>query len=100
MFKNYVLANRIEATGAYEVFCVDCRKSIGTMTPGGVQRAILVNRARGGIKCPDCRKNSCARCGWLLEGNGEDTQIGRICKICELEDDGLIVAKNTLPLSS
>lgn len=47
----------------WEVFCNDCRQSIGTMTGDILSQAIIRTANRGGVKCPDCRKISCTVCG-------------------------------------
>ena len=76
----------------FEVFCVDCGVSIGTMTGHTVQAAIHSTAHRGGVKCPPCRALSCYTCGvplWL--GNRTDTYMARgggvirECKVCGLD---------------
>lgn len=70
--------------GAWEVFCTDCHKSIGTMTGNDVIRAILATRKRGGIKCPECRGVSCVRCGHLPDGRIK-LHRDKICDMCHWE---------------
>lgn len=64
--------------GNWEVFCVDCRDSVGTMTGRIFQRAMIFGLSRGGVKCPDCRKKSCPRCQYWNEE-------GTLCAICRWE---------------
>lgn len=66
---------------AFEVFCIRCRESIGTMTGDDVSSAIQATRERGGVLCPKCREASCKHCGALLSGNSKDG----ICWFCECE---------------
>jgi hypothetical protein len=66
------------------VFCSDCHGEIGTMTGETLLRAILNTANKGGVKCPDCRKISCARCGIRNDGCGPLNDSG-ICKYCEWE---------------
>lgn len=64
-------------TGKWNVFCADCKKSIGTMTGETFSRAITFALTRGGVKCPKCRKNSCPSCSLL-------TVHGERCTLCIL----------------
>lgn len=74
----FVETRRIEATGAHEVYCVDCSKSIGTMTGKILLEAIVRTHERGGVKCPDCRRLSCGVCG--IGGVCDD-----MCTLCKLD---------------
>lgn len=72
---------RRTAIGNWEVFCTDCKKSVETMTGSTFNRAIIFALTRGGLKCPECRKNSCGRCHTY---HGKST----LCKLCKLEVRG------------
>jgi len=50
------------ATNKWEVFCHDCRKTIGTMNSETLQRALAWSVGRGGVLCVECRAASCRRC--------------------------------------
>lgn len=69
----------------YEVYCVDCGSSIGTMTGDMVARAIHHNLTRGGTKCTVCRERSCQSCGC------PDT--APYCTLCKLEADEVLRIK-------
>lgn len=62
-------------TGAWLVRCLDCQKELGTFNYGGLKRAMDFGLKRGGVKCPECRKNCCPRCSWRGEA-------GELCPIC------------------
>lgn len=47
----------------WDVSCLDCEKSIGTMHSKTLQSAVIANLDKGGIKCPECRAVSCDICG-------------------------------------
>lgn len=65
---------------AFEVFCVDCRCSLGTMTGDTLSSALVSCTGRGGVKCPKCRENSCRGCGMQYERNKDG-----LCWFCNEE---------------
>lgn len=77
---NIAICERKNET-AFEVFCLRCMRSIGTMNGDTLSSAIEANRQRGGVLCPECRKASCRYCGTMLTGNSKDG----VCWFCELE---------------
>jgi len=64
--------------GGWEVYCGDCALSIGTMNGETFNRAIMFAIPRGGMKCPECRINSCGKCHLLIGHAG-------LCTLCKLE---------------
>ena len=85
---------RFVEDGSFQMFCSDCDLSIeGTISLGLLREAIMHNAHRGGIKCPNCRKNCCAVCGlagphdWLgiIGSNGKTTPAVYVCRLCVLE---------------
>ena len=84
----------------WDVSCVDCDESIGTMHSQTLQKAILATANRGGVKCPSCREVSCESCGDnVLLSRGETPTIYnvgvwpkpmKLCWICvqEIEQRG------------
>jgi hypothetical protein len=90
----------LEGHCLWEVYCIDCNESIGTMHPVTLQTAILHNLGRGGVKCPECRSASCDGCGdnGLLSRGRKYRMyrvkglkgVYRLCPICIMEfmDDG------------
>jgi len=71
---------------SWEVFCTDCKGSIGTMSGDTLSRAIIATANKGGVKCPDCRSASCKRCGFL-PGSRLTLQDDGICDFCHWEID-------------
>lgn len=70
---NAVIAQQIESLeGVYEVFCVNCNESIGTMRADFILRATLANSNRGGTLCPRCRKQFCDVCKTVHETKRDD----------------------------
>lgn len=63
--------------GDWEVFCTNCKMSIGTMSGKTFNLAMMFALTRGGVKCPKCRKNSCPGCGL-------QTAEGALCTLCDL----------------
>jgi len=49
--------------GLYVVFCNRCDFDLGTMGLSTVRNAIFACIGRGGVLCPDCRKDTCDVCG-------------------------------------
>lgn len=103
---------RVEVTGNWEVFCLRCAASIGTMSSEMLRDAVFLTKQRGGILCPDCRANSCAKCGNEMQANANNGFVprrngtGETCHICELErlspaythgDDGEADGRGALP---
>ncbi len=90
----------IDSASVWEVFCVDCNLSIGTMSGLSVTKAIMHNLQRGGVKCPDCRASSCQGCGLNLlkcDRGGlatleiaEEYERMRLCSLCQLEMEQVI----------
>jgi len=80
------------SSGIWEVLCVDCLQSIGTMSYDTLRASIRHNTQRGGIKCPKCRETSCRRCGLQLDGIEGDRGDDKLCKLCGLEVRHLGVA--------
>ena len=85
---SFALTHRLDEK-RFEVFCIDCRSSIGTMDGETLRRAIIHPGSRGGVKCPDCRKNSCKRCGRLVR----DDERGKVelCWWCRQEGESVKV---------
>lgn len=79
----YNLAERVNRK-VWEVYCVDCLKSIGTMTGDTLQAAIRANQDKGGIKCPECRSGSCVDCGDVLVQSVKDVGY-LVCPNCTPE---------------
>jgi len=73
---SYALVIR-NLSGINEVYCVDCRAYIGTMDGDTLLWAMMHNRGKGGVKCPNCRKHTCKKCN------------GRVADDFQLSDEGL-----------
>lgn len=91
----------------YELYCVDCRASLGTFTGEGMLKAMRHPASVGGVKCPECRQKTCTNCGQVQEG--ENTLIKGLCWWCsrikeEGDDQRLkargLMARAAAPLSS
>lgn len=59
---SFVEANR-QTENTWEVFCIRCKASIGVMKSDTLVRASLWALNKGGVQCPDCRQESCEKCG-------------------------------------
>jgi hypothetical protein len=72
----------------YELFCVDCRKSLGTFNGSGMLAAMRHPASIGGVKCPECREMTCTNCGALQL---EKPPIRGLCFFCRerLDASGL-----------
>jgi len=94
-FTNYARAWPTETSEGYlwDVFCLDCEKSIGTMHSVTLQEAILAMSNKGGVKCPNCRAVSCDHCGenhlvsrgrppnyWNIPGLPSPVKLCYLCK--------------------
>lgn len=86
----YVNATRTEI-GTWDIKCIDCFNSIGTMLGSTMLSALVFGQSRGGIKCSECRKKACPKCFY----RGSD---GRLCILCELEQFDQSEAENIAPI--
>lgn len=87
-------------SGIWEVFCCDCRKSLETMNYETLSRAMWATREKGGVKCPECRKLSCRRCGAYLSEREMGSGDAKLCWVCELYLAAEEVGWTETPLSS
>lgn len=80
--------------GKFLMFCVDCSERIpGTVSYDILRVALMNNAGRGGVKCPDCRRQSCYLCGVRsaysevveVSEDGELALPRVVCPICLLE---------------
>jgi len=51
-----------EEENVWGVYCSQCRKWLGTMSSEALGEAISFAVGKGGVMCPECRKNCCKQC--------------------------------------
>ena len=93
---NIAYAQHLNTRDIWEVQCLRCSESLGTMTYATVLTAIEFNRNRGGVLCPECRAASCIRCGTKVLEKGEINST--YCPVCTLEveaDPGVTACLST-----
>lgn len=84
------LAEQI-STGIWDVFCMRCKTSIGTMNVETMTKAIDWAKNRGGVMCPSCRNQVCNECSGELEvWNYGQWENCTGCFESKLETNGLI----------
>ncbi len=87
----------------YEVWCNNCRDSVGTMTCVQVRDAIWATIGRGGILCPSCRKKTCDSCGRYFADKHAVGQIkgptGRV-RVCATCRDELVLIAGSSPATA
>jgi len=72
----------------FVVFCLRCKKDMGSMTGKALRWAIMATSERGGVLCPNCRSESCYNCGvGLFAVKGCEARI--FCDICGPEYRGI-----------
>jgi len=82
----YAIVTR-ESEARWRLFCNRCRKDLETINSEVLRHALLATVQRGGIMCPDCRRERCSRCGMKPERGYNDQGL---CAFCEWEtNDGL-----------
>jgi hypothetical protein len=84
-----------EDSGKYRLYCYDCRVDLGTLSGDGINAAIRHPASLGGVKCPECRKNSCKTCGMAMVGTSGVSD--RECWWCQKEKEGNVQLATALP---
>ena len=89
----YNVAIRNETNYTWEVFCNVCGVDLGTFSSDELLGEMLnPTNVVTGIRCDDCRSNSCVKCG-----RHAPSQLP-VCAMCELvEIDGDIVRLSSSP---
>lgn len=60
--QTFTLSEQVRA-GVWEVSCITCKGSIGTMNGATLMKAVMFACDKGGVMCPDCRLLVCQQCG-------------------------------------
>ena len=80
-------------TGTFTLVCVECRHEIeGTVSLETAAQAGRQMAKKGGVKCPQCRANSCPTCGSgkVTHGHTPDRPNRINCTLCHLETGHLL----------